>query len=180
MNLISVSVVYYGHHFVLTQQAFKNRSMEFEGWKVVGKAKGPGIPAPAGEYRVGCVDLMHQLPGDEENGGLLVRLTYPTEATPEAGYPYSSWYPHRRYIQGYMEFEEKDVAVSQDVIAKVISELDGGLLFSIMLTLNADPQMPALEGAPLYRTNAPGNSTALCPEALVLQLGGGGVTPWYT
>jgi hypothetical protein len=76
-----------------------------EGWKSSGFLEGPGIPAPTGQYRVGCVDLMHQLPGDEEKGGLLVRLTYPTEATPGAGYPYSSWYPDRRYIKGYLTMD---------------------------------------------------------------------------
>ena len=58
------------------------RSGVQEGWKSSGIVKGPGIPAPSGQYRVGCVDLMHQLEGDDR--GLLVRLHYPTEATPEA------------------------------------------------------------------------------------------------
>ena len=71
-----------------------------EGWKVGGGLiKGRGLPAPSGQYRVGCVDLMHQLEGDE-NGGLLVRLYYPTEATPGAGYAYSPWIPNRAYIKG--------------------------------------------------------------------------------
>lgn len=74
-----------------------------DGWKVAGKTKGPGIPAPSGQYRVGCVDLMHQLPGDGK--GLLLRLHYPTDATPQDGYIYSSWYPHTKYIEGYMEYE---------------------------------------------------------------------------
>ena len=72
-----------------------------EEWKRSGLVKGPGIPAPSGQYRVGCVDLMHLLAGDEK-GGLLVRLTYPTGAIPGAGYPYSSWFPHRAYIKGYL------------------------------------------------------------------------------
>ena len=47
--------------------------LEMEDWKVIGREKGPGIPAPTGQYRVGCVDLMHRLAGDDK-GGLLVRL----------------------------------------------------------------------------------------------------------
>ena len=98
--------------------------MGSEGWKVAGQKKGPGIPSPSGRYRVGCVDLMHQLEGDEK-GGLLMRLHYPTEATPDEGggfwgYSYSSWYPHRRYVQGYMEFEE--MVISEEAVAKVISK----------------------------------------------------------
>ena len=73
-----------------------------------GILKGPGIPAPSGQYRVGCVDLMHQLEGDDK-GGLLLRLHYPTDATPE-GYPYSLWSPHRKYIDGYMKFEKKKLS----------------------------------------------------------------------
>ena len=82
-------------------------AVNLEGWKISGQARGPGIPAPSGQYRVGCVDLMHQLEGDDK-GGLLLRLHYPTDATPEAGYPYSPWYPHVRYIQGYFEFEKRE------------------------------------------------------------------------
>ena len=93
-----------------------------EDWKVIGREKGPGIPAPTGQYRVGCVDLMHRLAGDDK-GGLLVRLHYPTEVpSGAAGYSYSSWYPHRRYIQGYMESESRDVTVKEEVITKVISK----------------------------------------------------------
>ncbi len=87
-----------------------------EGWKVIGKAKGPGIPAPSGQYRVGCVDLMHQLPGDER--GLLLRLHYPTEATPQQGYNYSSWYPHTKYIQGFMDVAKIDFTGD---LSKIIS-----------------------------------------------------------
>ena len=73
-----------------------------EGWKKnVGVFKGPGIPAPSGQYRVGCVDLMHQLEGDDK-GGLLLRLYYPTDAT-EDSYPYSLWNPHKNYLKGYLE-----------------------------------------------------------------------------
>ena len=71
-----------------------------EGWKTGGVLKGPGIPAPSGQYRVGCVDLMCQLEGDDK--GLLVRLHYPTEATAQQGYQYSNWYPHKHYIRGLL------------------------------------------------------------------------------
>ena len=71
-----------------------------EPWKESGLTRGPGIPAPSGQYRVGCVDLMHQMPGDEK--GLLVRLYYPTGATHQDGYIYPLWIPRRRYIKGTM------------------------------------------------------------------------------
>ena len=76
-----------------------------EGWKLGGGiVLGVGIPAPSGQYRVGCVDLMHRLKRDDK--GLLLRLHYPTDATPEAGYTYSPWSPHKRYIKGYLDFEK--------------------------------------------------------------------------
>ena len=75
-----------------------------EGWKASGFLKGLGIPPPSGQYRVGCVDLMHQLEGDDK--GLLVRLHYPTQATPQAGYAYSLWYPHKNYIRGVLEVQK--------------------------------------------------------------------------
>jgi platelet-activating factor acetylhydrolase len=125
------------------------------GWKMFAKLVGPGIPAPTGQYRVGCVDLMHQLPGDEEKGGLLVRLTYPTEATPGAGYPYSSWYPDRRYIKGFMKFVMNGVSVSEDELADANpdSKFHGFQEMIPSLLFITDPQIPALEGAPLHRTD---------------------------
>ena len=73
--------------------------MSEEGWKRFGLIKGPGLPAPTGQYTVGCVDLMHKLEGD--NDGLLVRLFYPT--TPQiqegAGYQYAKWMPDKRYAK---------------------------------------------------------------------------------
>jgi len=130
--------------------------MASESWKVIGKPKGPGIPAPSGQYRVGCVDLMHRLEGDDDHNGLLVRLHYPTGATPGAGYSYSSWYPHPRYIQGYMEFEERDVAVNQEVIAKIISKycfnIDSGIRCSTWIlsqmgrTNHPDPKCSQMHG----------------------------------
>ncbi len=80
------------------------RLMSEEGWKRFGLIKGPGLPAPIGQYTVGCVDLMHKLEGD--NDGLLVRLFYPT--TPQihravgaagSGYQYAKWMPDKRYVK---------------------------------------------------------------------------------
>ena len=62
-----------------------------------------GIPAPSGRYGVGCVDLMHQIPGDGK-GGLLVRLFYPSSSVREAGNEqYAKWLPHERYVKAYTE-----------------------------------------------------------------------------
>jgi hypothetical protein len=76
--------------------------MSEEGWKRFGLIKGPGLPAPTGQYSVGCVDLMHKLEGD--NDGLLVRLFYPTtpqihQAEGAAGYQYAKWMPDKRYVK---------------------------------------------------------------------------------
>ena len=75
--------------------------MSEEGWKRFGLIKGPGLPAPSGQYTVGCVDLMHKLEGD--NDGLLVRLFYPTtpqiQAEGAARYQYAKWMPDKRYVK---------------------------------------------------------------------------------
>ncbi len=96
------------------------RSGVQEGWKASGIVKGPGIPAPSGQYGVGCVDLMHQLEGDDR--GLLIRLHYPTEATPEAGYDYSLWFPHRKYVQGFLDY--KRTSFSQP-LSRIIYAITG-------------------------------------------------------
>ena len=67
-----------------------------EGWKQGGDVV--GIPAPSGPHAVGCVDLMHKFPGDED--GLLVRLFYPSEGG--AGYKYSQCTPDNRYNEAVM------------------------------------------------------------------------------
>ena len=92
-----------------------------EGWKTGGLLKGPGIPAPSGQYRVGCVDLMCQLEGDDK--GLLVRLHYPTEATAQQGYQYSNWYPHKNYVKGSLAyFRPKFVGVIAAILNGLIGE----------------------------------------------------------
>ena len=75
-----------------------------DGWKSSGLVKGRGIPSPSGEHRVGCVDLMHQLEGDDR--GLLIRIHYPTQALPNSGYEYSLWYPHPKYIRGLLDYSK--------------------------------------------------------------------------
>ena len=71
-----------------------------------GLTKGLGIPAPSGQYTVGCVDLMHKLEGD--NDGLLVRLFYPTtpqiQAEGATGYQYVKWTSHERYIEAFLDY----------------------------------------------------------------------------
>ena len=72
-----------------------------EGWKRFGLARGPGIPAPTGQFAVGCVDLMHKLEGDSD--GLLMRLVYPTLPLRELGgeYQYAKWIPNKEYLKGH-------------------------------------------------------------------------------
>jgi hypothetical protein len=72
---------------------------------------GRTIPAPTGQYTVGCVDVMHKLEGD--NDGLLVRLFYPTtpqihqaEGAAGSGYQYAKWMPHAKYTKTTFDFIE--------------------------------------------------------------------------
>ena len=65
--------------------------------------RGIGLPAPSGQHRVGCVDVMPLCPG--EDSGLLFRLYYPTEATPGSRYHYAPWLPNKLYAKGYLLFK---------------------------------------------------------------------------
>ena len=133
-----------------------------QGWKTGGVVKGAGIPAPSGQYRVGCVDLMHQLEGDDR--GLLVRLYYPTEATPEAGYTYSHWYPHKNYVRGLLQY----IKVKP---LRFMTWMIGGLTgkgssyscpFAVQLQdLSTAPKIPALEGSPLFGSKGEAAGTIL-------------------
>ena len=98
------------------------------------------IPAPSGRYGVGCVDLMHQIPGDGK-GGLLVRLFYPSSSVREAGNEtqYAKWLPHERYVKaytematilgGYLSSSESDVdAKDPEVMSKLFSTVTTTLM----------------------------------------------------
>ena len=79
-------------------------------WKRAGLIKGIGLPAPSGPHRVGCVDVMPLCPGEEK--GLLFRLYYPTEATPDSGYHYAPWLPNKIYAKGYMVYKKHSSLVA--------------------------------------------------------------------
>jgi len=80
------------------------------GWRKAGIFKGIGLPVPSGQHQVGCVDVMPLCKGDDS--GLLFRLYYPTEATPDSGYHYSSWLPDKLYAKGYMLFKRYSTLVA--------------------------------------------------------------------
>lgn len=64
---------------------------------------GRSIPAPTGQYTVGCVDLMQKLEGDSD--GLLVRLFYPTiPQIQEGAGQYAKWMPHVKYTKTTFDF----------------------------------------------------------------------------
>jgi hypothetical protein len=92
-----------------------------EGWKNSGLLKGLGIPAPTGQYTVGCVDLMQKLEGDTD--GLLVRLFYPT--TPQiqegAGFEYAKWTPHKRYTRGFLDFYQAKLPGLLSTLANLLT-----------------------------------------------------------
>ena len=69
-------------------------------WKKSGMFKGIGIPVPSGQHQVGCVDVMPLCKGDDS--GLLFRLYYPSEATPDSEYHYPPWLPDSCYAKGYI------------------------------------------------------------------------------
>ena len=92
------------------------------GWRRTGMFKGIGMPTPSGQHRVGCVDVMPLCPGEEK--GLLFRLYYPTEATPDSGYQYAPWLPNKLYAKGYMLFKRYSSVVA-GVIGTVISSFFG-------------------------------------------------------
>ena len=79
-----------------------------ERWKTSGLIKGAGIPAPIGQYTVGCVDLMHRVNQVADSGSVLVRFFYPSIPLREeaAGYEYAKWTPHKRYTKGFLEFNK--------------------------------------------------------------------------
>ena len=82
----------------LSVYQFNTMATSTEGWKRSGIIRGPGIPAPSGQYQVGSTNLMHKFADDTNT--LLVRLFYPCQ---EGGgrYEYGKWIPHRRYSKGY-------------------------------------------------------------------------------
>ena len=67
-----------------------------KGWATTGLLKTPGIPAPTGQYSVGCVDVMTK-------DNLLVRLYYPTRVQDGQGYQYVSASPGAKYIKALCE-----------------------------------------------------------------------------
>ena len=93
-----------------------------EPWKASGLLKGIGIPSPSGQHAVGCVDLMHHLDGDSQ-GGLLVRLFYPANAS-EGIHRYADWTPNKRYIKGYMDFKKVTApGLKSGILSMFVSEL---------------------------------------------------------
>ena len=73
------------------------------GWRQSGMLQGIGLPVPSGQHQVGCVDVMPLCKGDDS--GLLFRLYYPTEATPDSGYQYTAWLPDNSYTTGFLLFK---------------------------------------------------------------------------
>ena len=99
-------------------------------WKGNGFLDGVGIPAPSGRYRVGSVDLMVKLEGDDL-GGLMVRLFYPTGASPGTGrsgdgFCYAPWFPSKNYVRGYLEFNKsKFSGIASSIISTFMCEFGG-------------------------------------------------------
>ena len=92
-----------------------------EGWKRGGLIRGRGIPAPSGQYPVGCAHLMHKFEDDTDT--LLVRLFYPCQ---EGGGRrlYTQWAPHKRYIKSYLEYSKVKAA---GFVSTVVGWLTGKL-----------------------------------------------------
>ena len=61
-----------------------------------------------------------------DDSGLLFRLYYPTEATPDSGYQYAAWLPnelyHKFYAKGY-NHEDQMLAKGQAVLFDHVTHL---------------------------------------------------------
>ena len=66
-----------------------------EGWKNSGLVKVEGIPAPSGNYEVGCTHLMHQ--------DLHIRLYYPTERDLATTFQYAKYYPSSKHLKALFD-----------------------------------------------------------------------------
>ncbi len=109
-----------GRFWIVARKMQTSTAYARESWKNTKDLKGPGIPVPPGPFRVGCADLAHELPEDKR-GSLLLRLYYPTSVEPGT-FSYADWYPNKRYIQGFFEFEKKkfDPVVFTKITCKFI------------------------------------------------------------
>ncbi len=77
----------------LDKMATSNNEAAQRPWASYGILKGPGIPAPTGQYTVGCIDIM------TETGTLMI-LYYPTHSQHTAnGYQYANAYPDAKYTK---------------------------------------------------------------------------------
>ncbi|XP_065898486.1 platelet-activating factor acetylhydrolase-like [Dysidea avara] len=104
------------------------------GWRQSGMLQGIGLPVPSGPHQVGCVDVMPLCKGDDS--GLLFRLYYPTEATPDSGYHYPPWLPDNSYSTGFLLY-------------KRFPYFAAGVLGPLTNMLLGGQKMPALHGAPV-------------------------------
>ena len=87
------------------------------GWKRGGDSR--DIPTPSGPHVVGCVDLMHKLPDDED--GLLVRLFYPSEGG-AAGCEYARCVPDKRYADAQMKITAAGCPPFQRILDRTPNE----------------------------------------------------------
>ena len=88
-----------------------------EEWKTSGLIKTPGIPAPSGDYKVGCLDLMDET-------GLLVRLFYPTSAAGggAGGYQYAKAVADSKYTKATLQLNNIRMAW---LLTSAVSKLAG-------------------------------------------------------
>ena len=127
-----------------------------EAWKTSGFLRGVGIPAPSGQFTVGCVDLMKQVKEGEED--VFVRLFYPT-ATPAGEVStdrYALWYPHKNYVRGYLHFtKSKAIGLQASLRSTLLSEFFQHItsfryLFGFWFCNLSAPRSPTIISAPLY------------------------------
>ena len=79
-------------------------------WTIFGVLKTPGIPAPKGQYSVGCVDVMTK-------DNLLVRLYYPTRVQDGHKYQYTCTIPHPSYTRAILKiFEVQPLQLTSSLV----------------------------------------------------------------
>ena len=79
-----------------TPNGAPNNEAAQRSWVNYGIIKTSGIPAPTGQYTVGCIDIATET-------GVLLRMFYPTHSQHTDGYQYVAASPDVKYIKAIDE-----------------------------------------------------------------------------
>lgn len=141
-----------------------------EEWRRTGLLKSAGIPAPTGPMKVGCLDVMHRFPRQED--GLLVRLFYPTEPGLEGTYEYAKWFSHLKYVKSFARsLQMKESGELSAILEGKISaccawdtlgeDVWVGVAGRYNTLSDTAPRTPALDSAPVASSGTTGGTLPL-------------------